>query len=157
MPQFIRIDRSDQRPFENYYEAVHKLRSMLPPPLDNTPEGLERRDRTAIARIAALVPASSDEVELGVHYVVACEQAADCMRQINAHAGDPGRLQQLFAQSACLGREARGFRATLLRVQTMRMNREKTRDAAYKADTTELYVLTLMTAALTQKPVPPEF
>ena len=39
-----------------YYQAVEILRSMLPAPLTDTPEAWARRDRVAIAKVAAMVP-----------------------------------------------------------------------------------------------------
>jgi hypothetical protein len=48
-----------QLPADAYWHLVRTLRLTLPPPLGDDPDDLLRRDRAAIARIAALVPANA--------------------------------------------------------------------------------------------------
>src|SRR5579884_3897554 len=73
-----------QLPADASWHLVHTLRLTLPPPAGNPrrtpgPEDLLRRDRAAIARIAALVPRAA-EAELAAQFVAASEQSKDCLR-----------------------------------------------------------------------------
>jgi hypothetical protein len=109
-----------------YYQAVEILRSMLPAPLTDTPEAWARRDRVAIAKVAALVPANAAEGDLAAHHVVLMAQAADALRQVLQHADDFKRAAQCRAQAASAGREARGHLGALLRTQAARRKYEAT-------------------------------
>src|SRR5580693_4770968 len=106
-----------------YYEAAQTLRGSLPPPIEDTPEGWLRRDRTAIATVASLVPASSAEARLVAHHVAAVAHSDEALRQVVLQAADPKRLAQARAWSASMGREARGFLGSLLRLQAARQKR----------------------------------
>ena len=86
-----------------YYQAVEILRSMLPGPLTDTPEAWARRDRVAIAKVAAMVPANPAEGELAAHHVALMAQAADALRQVLQHADDVQRAAQVRAQAASAG------------------------------------------------------
>ena len=83
-----------QLPFEIYHQLVHTLRATLPPPITDTPEELARRDRTAIAQVAALVPANADEANLGAQYVAAGARAMDRLRLVREHADDVKLVRQ---------------------------------------------------------------
>ena len=155
MENSVLTDPSLHRPFNCYYEAIHKLRPVLPPPLEQTPEGYARRDNAVVEQIAQLVPASHTEVELAAKFVGAAEYAQDCMHLARQHQDDLAQHGQLLAQSARSGREARGFLASLLRLQTMRMKRERTEGGALQADGIENYARSLMTEALEDPPKPP--
>jgi len=109
-----------------YYQAVEILRSMLPGPLTDTPEAWARRDRVAIAKVAAMVPANPAEGELAAHHVALMAQAADALRQVLQHADDLQRAAQCRAQAASAGREARGCLGALLRAQAARRKYEAT-------------------------------
>jgi hypothetical protein len=52
-------------PRDAYYQLVHSLRGLLPPPVTDTPEDEARRDNAAIAQVACLLPASAAEATLG--------------------------------------------------------------------------------------------
>jgi hypothetical protein len=47
-----------------YYQLVYTLTDLLPPPLDDTPEGLRARNHAAIAKVAALLPVNANEIDL---------------------------------------------------------------------------------------------
>ncbi len=63
-----------------YHDLIHKLRRALPSPLTDSPEDLARRDRAAIAKIAALHPANAAEADIAALYVGASEQWKECLR-----------------------------------------------------------------------------
>jgi hypothetical protein len=109
-----------------YYQAVEILRAMLPAPLTDTPEAWTRRDRVAIAKVAAMVPADPEEGDLAAYHVALMAQVGDALRQVLQHADDVKRAAQLRAQAACSGREARGYLSTLLRMQAARRKHEAT-------------------------------
>ena len=67
-------------PGDTYYQIVHTLRGLLPPPVTDTPEDLARRDNAAIARIASLLPGNADEANIAACYVAADAYAMDLLR-----------------------------------------------------------------------------
>ncbi|MBV9756555.1 MAG: hypothetical protein JO047_05830, partial [Alphaproteobacteria bacterium] len=69
-----------QFPEDAYWHLMRTLRLTLPPPADDTPEALRRRDHAAIATIAGLAPANIGEARLAAQFVAASEQWSDCLR-----------------------------------------------------------------------------
>jgi hypothetical protein len=139
-----------------HYQVAATLRNMLPPPIEDTPEALARRDRVAIATVAAMIPCNPAETTLAAHHVAALAHAGDCMRLAVHHAADLKQANQLRAQAARMGREARGYCATLLRLQAARQKREAHDASRESATWTEASVAGLMTQALeTMPPAPP--
>ena len=137
--------------------AAEILRAMLPPPLTDTPEAWDLRNRAALAEVASLIPGNPAEARLAARQVAAGAHADDCMRQVAWHRADPKRADQLRAQAAKMGREARGYAATLLRLQAVRKKRDANDDTRESAAWTEHSFLGLMTQALDSLPpdVPP--
>jgi hypothetical protein len=131
-----------------YYVVVQALREGLPPPVEDTPEGWLRRDRTAIATVASLVPVSSAEARLAAHHVAAVAHSDEALRQVVLQAADPKRLAQARAWSASMGREARGFLGSLLRLQAARQKREAHDASRESAAWSERSTLGLMTQAM---------
>jgi hypothetical protein len=103
-------DPTHQLARDIHCRAVETLRTMLPPPIDDTFKARTRRDRAALAAVATLVPASPAEAHLAARHVAAGEHAQHCLRL----AG------QLRAQAASMGRESRRYHAALLRMQAQR-------------------------------------
>jgi hypothetical protein len=130
-----------------HYQVAHTLRATLPPPLANTQEALDRRDRAAIALVASLCPANADEATIAAQYVAANAHAMDCMRLMRRNAGYPAAAK-LEAQARSMMREARGARSLLLRVQAARHKREKDTAAREQDAWAEQAVLGLMSDAL---------
>jgi hypothetical protein len=64
-----RPDLTLQLPRDTYYQVVHTLRGLLPPPVADTPDALVHRDNAAIAQVASLLPANADEANLAAQYV----------------------------------------------------------------------------------------
>jgi hypothetical protein len=131
-----------------YYVVTQTLRGSLPPPIEDTPEGWLRRDRTAIATVASLVPVSSAEARLAAHHVAAVAHSDDALRQTVLQAADPKRVAQARAWSASMGREARGFLGSLLRLQAARQKREANDASRESAAWSERSTLGLMTQAM---------
>jgi hypothetical protein len=140
---------------EVYRQAIITLRAGLPAPAEDTPEAWLARDRIAIAKVASLVPGNPVEVDLAANHVAAIAQSQECNRLVALHAGDLKTANQLRAQSASMGREARGYANTLLRLQAVRAKREAKDDTRENAAWTEHSVFGLMTDALEGLPAKP--
>ena len=67
-------------PRDAYYQLVHSLRALLPPPVTDTSEDEARRDNGAIAQVACLLPVTAAEATLAAQFVAAHAHAADCLR-----------------------------------------------------------------------------
>lgn len=104
-------------------QLVHTLTSLLPPPLDDSPEALSARNVAAIAKVAALLPANANEADLAAQCVVARAQAEDIMRLIRQHAGFIDVTMRLNAQYASMTRTSLSVLGSLLRVQAVRRKR----------------------------------
>src|SRR5579872_3154320 len=119
-----------------YLQLVRELLEMMPAPPNPGPDqrtALERRIKTATALVAAMLPATAEEADLAVRVVAAGAHASDCLREAVRQAGDPAMAMKLRAQAASMGREQRGYRGLLLRLQAAREKREandKAREAA---------------------------
>ncbi len=137
-----------------YRQVGHALRAALPPPLADTQEALDRRDRTAMGLAASLRPVNAEEATIAAHYVAANAHAMDCMRLMRENAGQPAAVR-LDAQAHRAMREARGARSLLLRVQTERRKREKDHAACDQDAWSEHIALTLLTGALDHAPPAP--
>jgi hypothetical protein len=137
-----------------YLQVVEILRGNLPPPPTDTPDAWLRRDHLAIAEVSALLPASPPEAKLAAMHVAAMAHAADCLRQVVVAqaAGDLKRVAQCYAQNARMGREARGYLGSLLRLQTVRGKREADDGKREAAAWTQQATHGLMTDALEQLP-----
>jgi hypothetical protein len=131
-----------------YYQLIHTLCALLPPPLADTPEALLARNQAAMAKVAALLPVNADEADLAAHCVCARGQAEDVMRLTRAHATDIHLVMRLNGQYALMERTAVSIRAQLLRVQTARHKREKDEAACNQDAWAEHIALGLMTQAM---------
>ncbi|HEY3848965.1 MAG TPA: hypothetical protein VGL95_17820, partial [Acetobacteraceae bacterium] len=138
-----------------HYEVVATLRASLPPPLTDAPEDWDRRDRVALATLAAVVPASPAEARLAALHVAAIAHAEDCYAHAARHTDDVKVTGQLRAQAASMGREARGYMGALLRMQAARVKREAKDASRESAALTEHCVHGLMTQALEEMPAGP--
>jgi hypothetical protein len=149
-------DPNPQLQREIYLQLVHELVSMLPPPVDTGPDkraALDRRIKTATALVSGMLPATAEEADLAVHAVAAGAHASDCLRQAVRSAGDPAIALKLRAQAASMGREARGYRGLLLRLQAVREKREADDKAREAAAWTEHCVAGLMTQGFEAVPL----
>jgi hypothetical protein len=118
---------------ELYYQLVHTLTSLLPPPLDDRPEALHTRNRAAIAKVAALLPVNANEADLAAQCIAARAQAEDVLRLLRQHAGDIGLVMRLNAQYGSMVRTSLAVHGRQMRVQALRQKREAI-DGAASAD-----------------------
>jgi hypothetical protein len=137
-----------------YYQLIHTLFTLLPPPLADTPEALMARNNAAIAKVAALAPVNDDEADIAAHCVAARAQAEDVLRLIRFHAGDTPLVMKLNAQYALMERTAGSVRTQLQRLQVARHKREKDSDPASADEWARHIAARLMQRALDQGPVP---
>jgi hypothetical protein len=144
-------------PRDVYYVLIHTLRGILPPPVVDTPEEIARRDNAAIAQVAAMLPANADEANLAAVCVGARTYGMDCLRQARALTlADPMAARRCSAEAASMMRESRQARSLLLRLQTVREQREKDSAATNRAAWSEHCSIGLMTRALAEAPPEPE-
>src|ERR1700760_3925511 len=81
-----------------YCQLVCTLTSLLPPPLDDTQEGLAARNHAAVAKVAALLPVNANELDLAAHCIAARAQAEEMLRLLRQHADDIALVMRLNAQ-----------------------------------------------------------
>jgi hypothetical protein len=122
-----------------YHQLVYTLTDLLPPPLDDTQEGLRARNLAAIAKVAALLPVNANEIDLAAQCIAARAQAEEMLRLLRQHAGDIGLVMRLNAQYGSMVRTSLSVHGRLLRVQAVRQKREAI-DAAATADAWALHV-----------------
>ncbi len=113
-----------------YYQLVYTLTDLLPPPLDDTPEGLRARNHAAIAKVAALLPVNANEIDLAAQCIAARAQAEDMLRLLRQHASDINLVMRLNAQYVSMVRTSLSVLGRLMRVQALRQKREAMDGAA---------------------------
>src|SRR5476651_1715132 len=113
-----------------YYQLTYTLTDLLPPPLDDTQEGLRARNHAAIAKVAALLPVNANEIDLAAQCIAARGQAEEMLRLLRQHAGDIGLVMRLNAQYGSMVRTSLSVHARLMRVQALRQKREAIEGAA---------------------------
>src|ERR1700709_1220355 len=79
-------------------QVVASVPSLLPPPLDDTPEALLTRNHAAIAKVAALLPVNANEADLAAQSIAARGQAEELLRLLRQHTGDIKLVMRLNAQ-----------------------------------------------------------
>ncbi len=144
-----------QLPADAYWHLVHTLRLTLPPPPGDNPEDLARRDRAAIARIAALCPANAAEADVAAQFVAASEQWKDCLRLAQGQETTAEWASKCRAQAAAMMRQANSALRLLLRMQAAGRNIERDAAAADRLAWTEHCALGLMAEALAGAPAQP--
>ena len=119
-------------PRYTWWHVVTTALSLLPPPLDDTPQALFARDQTALAQIADMAPVNSDEATIAAQCVVARARAEEAARAAQAGAGDATKVRQADGQFAQMQRTAMALRNQLHKLQGTRARRDehpKTADA----------------------------
>ena len=107
-----------------YYQLIHTLTALLPPPLDDTPAALRARDLTAIAKVASLAPVNADEADIAAHCIASRAQAEDVLRLVHKHDHDSALVAKLNRQYASMMRLWLAVHARLRRVQSERRKRD---------------------------------
>jgi hypothetical protein len=137
-----------------YLCVVENLRPVFELMREATPDARARRERVAIAEAAAMIPANAEEAKLAAHSVGAGIFVDDCYRALAAHTGDLADAMKLSARAASMGRESRGYRSLLLRIQALRLKREANDAARESAAWTEHAAHGLMQEAANRLPWP---
>jgi hypothetical protein len=149
-------DPTQQLSHHAYYQLVHTICGLLPPPLADTPEALLTRNQAAIAKVAALAPVNADEADIAAHCVAARAQAEDVLRLLRRHAADIQIVMRLNAQFALMERTAVSLRNQLLRLQTARQKRETNAEAAGADEWATYIAARKLQSALDQRHPPAE-
>jgi hypothetical protein len=143
-----------QLPADAYRHLVRTLRLTLPPPPDDSPEALVRRDHAAIACVAGLAPANAAEARLAAQFVAASEQWNDCLRLAQLPETTPEWAAKCRAQAATMMRQSNSALRLLLRMQEVREKREATNAGCDRAAAAEHIAISLMAEALSPRPHP---
>jgi len=61
-----------------YHQLVYTLTDLLPPPLDGSPEALYARNRSAIAKVAELLPVNANEADLAAQCIAGSGSGRGC-------------------------------------------------------------------------------
>jgi hypothetical protein len=146
-----------------YYQLVHTLTALLPPPLDQSPAALRARNHAAIAKAASMLPVNANEADLAAQCVAARGQAEYLLRVVRENEGDIALTIRLSAQYASMARASVAAQATLLRVQAVRQKREAIEAVATQdswtlhiAEQSMLKVAEDIEAVTAAAPVPPD-
>jgi len=141
-------------PTHAYYQLIHSLAGILPPPVADTPEALLARNQAAVDKVAAMLPTNAHEADLAAQVVAARAQAEDVLRLIRLDDGDTRLVTKLDAQYIAPVRASTAARRELRQVQAARHRREAN-SASLKAGESTQYIATrLMQQALEAGPVP---
>ncbi len=135
-------------PREAFFEILWMLRRSLPPPLSDDPAELERRDRSAMAGVASLLPVTVAEGRLAAQFASADAWARDCQRLAAERRLEPGVASKCLAQSVSLMRELRAALRELRQLQKERRKREADAEAANRAEWEERSAVGMMRGAL---------
>jgi hypothetical protein len=146
----------NQLPADAYHHLIRTLRLTLPPPPDDTPEALRRRDHAAIAAIAGLAPANAAEADLAAQFVAASAQWKDCLRLAQVPETTPEWAAKCRAQALAMMRQANAALRLLLRLQQARGKLEADNGACDRANWTEHCAIALMAEALAPPTPPPD-
>ena len=138
-------------PREVFLEIVLVLRGALPPPLTDDPANLARRDRAAMAAVAALLPTNGVEGRLAAQFVAADAWAMDCLRLAGERARELGVAGKCRAQAMSLMREGKAALRVLLRLQAIRQKIEGNDETASRAAWVEHCAAGMMNEALMER------
>ncbi len=140
-------DLAQLLPREAFFEILWMLRRTLPPPLTDDPVELERRDRAAMAAVAALLPVTVAEGRLAAQFASADAWARDCQALAAERRADTGLVRKCLAQSVSLMRESRAALRELRQLQKERRGRDAD-GAAGRAEWEEHGAVGMMRGAL---------
>ncbi len=125
-------------PRDAFHEIILVLRGALPPPGLDDPDAMAwqdwaRRDRAAMAAVAALLPENAAEGRLAARFVAADAWSLDCLRLARERRREPDIAQKCRAQALSLMRESNSALRLLLRLQAVRQAMAKQPEAAGRA------------------------
>ena len=112
-------------PRDAFQEIAFILRGALPPPGLDDPEEMAwqdwaRRDRAAMAAVAALLPENAAEGRLAARFVVTDAWSSDCLRLARERRSEPDVAFKCTAQAMSLMREGNRALGLLLKLQAAR-------------------------------------
>ncbi len=142
-PDWVRL-----LPREAFQEIMLTLRSALPPPAVDDPLVWARRDRAAMAGVAALLPVTAAEGRLAAQFVAADAWAMDCLRLAVERRREFEVARKCRAQAMSLMRESKSALRVLLRMQAARRAVEADEAASGQAAWAEHAAVGMMAAAL---------
>jgi len=121
MPPFPNAfaDPARDLPREAFLEIMRILRGALPPPADASADPM-RRDRAAMAAVAALGPVNAAEGRLAAQFVAADAWAMDCLRLAGERRRETNIANKCRAQAMSLMREAKSSLRLLAKMQAAR-------------------------------------
>ena len=138
-------------PREAFAEISLILRGALPPPATDDPADGARRDRAAMAAVAALLPTNGVEGRLAAQFVAADAWAMDCLRLAGERARELGVAGKCRAQAMSLMREGKAALRVLLRLQAIRQKIEGNDETASRAAWVEHCAAGMMNEALMER------
>ena len=112
-------DPARDLPREAFLEIMRILRGALPPPADSSADPM-RRDRAAMAAVAALGPVNAAEGRLAAQFVAADAWAMDCLRLAGERRLETTIANKCRAQAMSLMREAKSSLRLLAKMQAAR-------------------------------------
>jgi hypothetical protein len=142
-------------PREAFQEILFVLRGALPPPVSDDPGDEVRRDRAAMAAVAALLPVTAAEGRLAAQFVAADAWAMDCLRLAQEKRREPDIARKCRAQAMGMMREGKSALRMLLRLQAVRQKIEADEAAAERAAWAEHGAVGMMEEALFPAPAGP--
>ncbi len=143
-------------PREAFHEIILILRAALPPPVSDDPADEVRRDRAAMAAVAALQPANGAEGRLAAQFVAADAWAMDCLLLAGERKREFEVARKCRAQAMSLMREGKSALRVLLRMQAARRAVEGDEEAAGRAAWAEHAAVAMMAEALAVAPAVPD-
>jgi hypothetical protein len=138
-----------------FHEIILVLRGALPPPVTDDPADEARRDRAAMAGVAALRPENAAEGRLAAQFVAADAWAMDCLRLAQEKRREPDIARKCRAQAMGMMREGKSALRMLLRLQAVRQKMAADEEAASRAAWAEHGAAGMMAEALAAEAVAP--
>ncbi len=140
-------------PQDFFQEIILVLRGALPPPGLDDPDGMTwqdwaRRDRAAMAAVAALQPENATEGRLAARFVLADAWSSDSLREARERRHKPEVAFKSKAQAISLMRESNRAMTLLLRLQAARRATAGEEEAADRASRVEHGAAGMMGEAL---------
>ncbi len=149
-------DLAQSLPREAFAEIILVLRGALPPPMTDNPADEARRDRAAMAAVAALRPENAAEGRLAAQFVAADAWALDCLRLAKEKRREIEFAYKCRAQAMSLMREAKSSLRLLLKLQAARRVVEADAEKADHAARAEHGAAGMMQEALSAAPAVPQ-
>ena len=148
-----RPDLGSLLPREVFQEAIFILSHTLPPPFTGDPVDEARRDRVAMAGVAALWPVNAAEARLAAEYVATGVWVSHCLRLACERDAEFEVARKCRAQAMSMMREGKSTLRMLLKLQEVRKATEADAVAAGRAEWVEHCALEIMAEVLAEGPL----